>query len=93
MSRATKKISPDRWYSLQEIVSEKLIPWATSYWSIKKVVEQLKGNKGCHVVGKGTNVRYQIKGYLIEELIEGVASGKIAATTIKQEIWQHQQGR
>lgn len=93
MSRATK-IDPQRWYTLQEIVEQKMIPWASSYWSIRNLVTaDLKSKKllGTVTMGSGTNVRYQIKGSSIIKFIEKVAAGKIPATTISQKIWQTQE--
>lgn len=94
MTRATKKIDAARWYTLAEVVEEKLIPWASSYWSVKKMISAEHGGKnrlGVVAAGFGTNVRYQIKGSKIIKFIEGVRTGKISATTTSQKIWQTQQ--
>ncbi len=74
------KIDRTEWYSLQDIVRDKMFPWATSFWSVRNVVKKdLKNGNVLAVMkkGRGTGVKYHFKGENIINFINLVESGKI----------------
>ena len=73
-------IEPQRWYTLQEIVEQRMLPWIQpSYWSVRRVVLSARAKKVLRPVtmGKGTNVRYQFKGENIVKFIKAVETGEV----------------
>lgn len=38
MSKKKKEIKPNEWYTMQDIVRDKMFPWATSFWSVRNLV-------------------------------------------------------
>lgn len=74
------KINPDAWYTLQDIVSDKMLPWAGSYHAVRQlVVHEMKKTHLLRpiVTGKGTNVRYKLKGENIIKFIKAVETGAV----------------
>lgn len=79
MAKAVK-IEPQEWYTLQEVVEKNMMPWAGSYYSIRKlVVHEMKRSHLLRpiVTGKGTNVRYKLKGENIIKFIKAVETGAV----------------
>lgn len=73
-------INPRRWYTLKEIAEHKMFPWASSYLLTRRIItDDLKGKKRLHTVtmGKGFNVRYQVKGEHIIKFIKAVETGAV----------------
>lgn len=72
------KIKPEEWYSMQDIVRCKMFPWATSFWSVRKVVKwDLEKNNilKAIITGAGTTTKYQFKGSNIIKFITAVEQG------------------
>lgn len=75
-----KKIDPDAWYSLQDIVREKMFGWAKSFSTVRRVVEldmQGKNILKAMIQGEGRAKKYQFKGENIINFIKQAESGKI----------------
>lgn len=77
----TKKatIQPNSWYSLQDIVREKMIPWASSFSTIRRIVETDGANKNilkATISGEGRGKKYLFKGSNIINFITAVEAGK-----------------
>ena len=75
-----EKINPRTWYSLSAIVKSKMIPWATSFWSMRKMIvwDQEHGNLlSPMITGEGVGKKYQIKGENIIKFIKKVEGKKI----------------
>jgi hypothetical protein len=72
------KIDSERWYTLAEIVeggylAAALAPWKATYPTVRKLVRDDRA--GANVLraamrGRGTNVRYQIKGEFLIKFIK-----------------------
>lgn len=80
MPTATK-INPGEWYSMQDIVSAKLFPWATSFWMVRSAVSaDLKKDNILKAIikGKGTGKKYHFKGENIIRFIKLIEAGKIS---------------
>lgn len=78
MTRATK-IEPNSWYTMQDIVREKMFSWGTSFWSARKVVAQDKKSKNilkASVTGSGRGTKYHIKGENIIKFIKLFEAGE-----------------
>lgn len=78
MTRA--KINPEESYTLQDIVTMKMFPWAKSFWSVRNIVALDK--KGANnlkplIVGKGRATKYHFKGANIIKFISGVEAGTV----------------
>ena len=79
MKTATK-INPKEWFTLQDIVREKMFPWATSFWSARRLValDAKKSNiLKANITGVGRAKKYHFKGENIIKFIEKFESGKI----------------
>lgn len=73
-------VNPEVWYSLQDIVSGKIFPWATSYWSARNVIARDRKNTNilrALITGQGRATKYQIKGEHIINFITAVEAGQI----------------
>lgn len=81
MANKESKIIPQRWYTLQEIVEQKMFPWLPlSYWSVRRVVlaDYAQKNKLRTIAkGNGRNIRYQVKGENILTFIKAVETGSV----------------
>lgn len=74
-----EKIKPSGYYSLKDIIQNKLFPWYTSYEYVRKVVK--KDYQGRNILkavitGEGRNRKYVLKGENIIKFIKAVDSGK-----------------
>lgn len=64
MTRAMKT-DPKGWYTLQDIVRGKMFPWASSFWSVRNVVQIDSKGKNLlkpNITGKGRGTKYHFKG-------------------------------
>lgn len=79
MVTKNRKLEPNEWYSLMDLVALKAIPWAQSYWSIKKLIDKKENQKALKVLiqGTGKNTKYHFKGENIINFISKVESGKL----------------
>jgi hypothetical protein len=79
MTKVKKIIEPAKWYNLGELVSHRAFPWATTYWSVNKLVKNPRNAKLLKVLvkGKGTNTKYHFKGSNIIKFNNQVESGKV----------------
>ena len=73
-------IKPDESYTLQDIVRNKMFPWASSFWSVRNFVA-LDGEKTNIlkplIVGKGRATKYHFKGSNIIKFIQAVEAGEV----------------
>lgn len=74
------KINPNEWYSLQDIVRDRLIPWVVSFHRARKTVsadaEKSKLLKPL-VTGTGRSTKYKFKGANIIKFVNQVEAGKV----------------
>lgn len=81
MTKTLQKINPDNWYTMQDIVREKMFPWsASSFSSVRRIVTLDTEGKNilkATVRGEGTGKKYHIKGENIIKFISAVESGKV----------------
>lgn len=74
------KPKPEIWYSLQDIVSNKMFGWCPeSFWSVRNTVELDAKNKNILapiITGKGRATKYQFKGANIIKFVKLMESGK-----------------
>lgn len=74
----TKKIEPKEWYSLQDIVTQKMMPWSSSFKAVRKIVTRDKENSDilrAQITGDGRATKYQIQGENIIKFIKSVEAG------------------
>jgi len=74
------KIELDKWYNMQEIVREKMFPWALSFWSVRRIVDQDRINSNilkANITGDGRAKKYHFKGENIIKFIKEFEAGKI----------------
>ena len=76
-----KNIDPNAWFSLQDIVSQKIFAFcAPSFWSVRNVVALDRRNKNilmAVITGTGRGTKYRFKGENIINFIKEVESGTI----------------
>ena len=75
-----KKIEPEKWYTLQEIVNQKLFYWCRSFVTYQKYIIKDKNTDNflkATITNKGRQTRYHIKGKNIIEYLENVENGNI----------------
>ena len=78
--KKNKKIEPDKWYTLKEIVDQKLFYWCKSFVTYQKyIIEDKNANNflKATITNKGRQTRYHIKGKNITKYLENVESGNI----------------
>ncbi len=83
MARATK-IDPQAWYTLQDLVRSRMFPWATSFWSVRRIVASDRRSKNLlqtQVAGTGRGKKYHFKGEHIIKFISEATAGKPWLTT------------
>lgn len=74
------KTKPEGWYTLQDIVREKMFPWAHSFWSVRNVVKLDKEKTNilkAAITGKGRATKYHFKGSNIIKFVNQVEAGKV----------------
>lgn len=74
------KINPNDYYSMQDIVNARWFGWATTFWSVRKVVDGDLKNKNflkAIITGEGRAKKYQFKGSNIIKFIKAVGEGKV----------------
>ncbi len=74
------KIDPESWYSLSDIVEDKMFPWARSFWSVRNLVAVDRRNKNilkANIVGTGRATKYHFKGDNINKFIKEFELGKV----------------
>lgn len=82
---ATKKVKknlvdPRAWYSLQDIVRDKMFPWASTFSTVRRIVEMDKAGKNFlkpMIQGEGRAKKYQFKGENIINFLKAVETGKV----------------
>jgi len=65
-------IEPQKWYTLSAVVKGKMIPWADSFWSARKLVasDSVKRNiLKANITGTGRGTKYHLKGENIIKFI------------------------
>ena len=77
----TATIEPQRWYTMQDIVRMRMIPFATSVWSVRNLVnaDRAKRSKSILnpiVTGNGRGTKYLVKGEKIIKFVKLVEAGK-----------------
>lgn len=80
MIKKTTKIDPDGWYTMQDIVRDKMFPWASSFWSVRNLVALDGRNKRIlktNIKGTGRATKYHFKGENIIKFISEFESGKV----------------
>lgn len=73
-------IKPEESYTLQDIVTMKMFPWASSFWSVRNFVKldsQKTNILKPLIVGKGRATKYHFKGSNIIKFIKAVEDGKV----------------
>lgn len=83
----TKIIKSEDWYTLQDIVKEKMFvfpsqPWknASSFYSVRNIVNTDKKRENllqANIEGKGRGKKYHFKGENIIKFIQQVEAGKV----------------
>lgn len=75
------KVKPDEWYTLQDIVKNKMFyPLASSFWATRKIVglDRKNGNiLKVTITGTGRGSKYHFKGEHIISFIKQMNGGKI----------------
>lgn len=75
-----EKIKAEETYTMQDIVSKKMFAYATSFWSVRKLVAADGKHKNILkplIIGKGRGTKYHFKGANIINFIEAVEAGKV----------------
>lgn len=65
-------IQNESWYTLQDIVKQKMFSWATSFWSVRKLVEFDSKHSNvlkATITGSGRGRKYHFKGENIIKFI------------------------
>lgn len=73
------KIKAEEWYTLQDLVRDRMFPWAHSFWSVRNIVTLDRKNKNllkATIKGEGTGTKYHFKGQHIISFINAVEAGK-----------------
>lgn len=77
--RRTKRINPEKWYSLNEIVEGRLLANLRGWKSVRRVVNADKKHKnllGTVITGTGRGTKYRVKGENLKRFKEEWESGK-----------------
>ena len=67
------KIDPERWYSLGDLVEQRLLPWVTSYQGIRNTVAKDRAGEDllkARVEGRKPRKKYHFKGENIIRFIK-----------------------
>lgn len=73
-------IKAEESYTMQDIVSSKMFVWATSFWSVRKIVKFDSKTKNILkplIIGKGRATKYHFKGANIIKFIQAVEAGTV----------------
>lgn len=77
--KTLEKIKPQEWYTLQDIVKNKMFSWSSpSFWSVRNVVALDRRNKNllkATITGSGRATKYKFKGENIINFIKEVEKG------------------
>ena len=74
------KIQENEYYTMQDVVLGRFFPWATSFWSVRKIVtSDLKHQNILKpiITGKKRGTKYQFKGINIIKFITEVEAGNV----------------
>jgi len=74
-----KKIQPNEWYTMNDIVQGNIFPWAKSFKKVRDNVKADSMNKNIlkpKIEGEGLRTRYHFKGANIIKFLEAVEAGK-----------------
>lgn len=74
------KIKAEATYTMQDIVRDRMFPWATSFWSVRNFVKLDSDKTNILkplIVGKGRATKYHFKGSNIIKFIDAVEAGKV----------------
>ena len=80
METVKTTIQENEYYTLQDIVLGKMFAWATSFWSVRKIVTSDKKHGNILkpiITGKGVGKKYQFKGANIIKFIKEVEAGNV----------------
>lgn len=75
-----EKIKNEESYTMQDIVSKKMFVWATSFWSVRKIVKFDSKTKNILkplIIGKGRATKYHFRGINIIKFIKAVEAGQV----------------
>lgn len=68
-----KKVTPENWYTMQDIVRDEMFPWHKSFWSVRKAVIADKANGNilqAVITGRSRGKKYHFKGENIIKFIK-----------------------
>lgn len=80
MATKNKAIDPKNWYSLKDILDQRLLPWVpASYWSVRRALFKPHALAIVKPVKRGTDsyTQYHFKGENLIKLIKAVEAGKV----------------
>ena len=80
MTKSATKVNPREWYTLQDIVRERMFPWANSFWSVRNIVNLDKESENflkVTIKGEGRGTKYHFKGENIIKFVTAVEAGKV----------------
>ncbi len=72
---AGTKIDSEAWYSLNAIVRGRIFP-TTSFWSVRKMVENNLMTLKPRITGEGRGRKYYFRGENIKRFLEALKTGK-----------------
>ena len=78
MPESKTKISPERWYSLSEMVQEQLFPWCRNIATYRRYIladRQANNFLKAFITGQGRSKKYKIKGENIIKYLVNVEDG------------------
>lgn len=78
MAKSKKRIDPDKWYGLLDIVELAMFPWAKTVKSVRGWVQRDKDGRDvlkATIVGSGRQTRYLIKGKNLIQFIASIEAG------------------
>lgn len=80
MEKRKKKIQPEEWYTMSDIVKNHWFSWAKSFRKVRNIVKADIDNKNIlkpKIEGVGTGTKYHFKGANIIKFLEAVEAGKV----------------
>lgn len=76
-----KKIDPEKWYSLSDLVEQNLFPWCNGdirrYRNVVQADKKSKDHLKTMIIGEGKGKRYQVKGKNIISFLTQVEDGSV----------------
>lgn len=80
MNTKTKKIDPQAWYTMQDIVKGRMFPWARHVSTVRNITIQDRKKKNilkASITGKKTGTKYLFRGENILKFINEFEAGKV----------------